>query len=103
MAARRKIYLGSADLMPRNLDHRVEILFPLADDKLVTRVRDELLKGYLRDTAKARRMLADGAYMRIKPTNGKPAFNCQESWIPRKRSEPHDSAEALALKQRPDD
>jgi polyphosphate kinase len=98
-----EVYLGSADLMPRNLDHRVEILFPLADDKLVTRVRDELLKGYLRDTAKARRMLADGAYVRIKSANGKPGFNCQESWIPKKRSEPHESTETLALKQRPDD
>ncbi|HEX5227796.1 MAG TPA: polyphosphate kinase 1 [Bryobacteraceae bacterium] len=99
-----EVYLGSADLMPRNLDHRVEILFPLADPKLVARVRDELLKGYLADTVKARRMLSDGGYVRKKSANAKPAFNCQESWIPRKRSaEPHDGAEALALKHRPDD
>jgi polyphosphate kinase len=99
-----EVYLGSADLMPRNLDHRVEILFPLADDKLVARVRDELLNGYLSDNVKARRMLSDGAYVRKKPANGKPAFNCQESWIPKKRSaESHDSAETLTLKHRPDD
>jgi len=99
-----EVYLGSADLMPRNLDHRVEILFPLADEKLVARVRDELLKGYLSDTAKARRMLSDGAYMRKKPANGKLAFNCQESWIPKRRSmEPHESAATLTLKHRPDD
>jgi polyphosphate kinase len=98
-----EVYLGSADLMPRNLDHRVEILFPLPDEKIVARVRDQLLKGYLSDTAKARRMLSDGAYVRIKSANGKPAFNCQEAWIPKRRSEPHDSAETLALKQRPDD
>jgi polyphosphate kinase len=98
------VYLGSADLMPRNLDHRVEVLFPLADDKLVARVRDELLQGYLSDTAKARRMLSDGAYVRKKAAAGKPAFNCQESWIPKRRStESHDNAETLALKQRPDD
>ena len=99
-----EVYLGSADLMPRNLDHRVEILFPLADDKLIARVRDELLQGYLSDTAKARRMLPDGAFVRKKPANGKPPFNCQESWIPKRRSaESHDSAETLALKHRPDD
>jgi polyphosphate kinase len=99
-----EVYLGSADLMPRNLDHRVEVIFPLADDKLVARVRDELLKGYLNDTVKARRMLSDGAYVRKKPANGKPAFNCQESWIPKRRSiESHDSAETLALKHSPDD
>jgi len=99
-----EVYLGSADLMPRNLDHRVEILFPLADEKIVARVRDEVLKGYLSDTANARRMLPDGTYVRKKPANGKPAFNCQEAWIPKRRwVEPHENAETLALKHRPDD
>jgi polyphosphate kinase len=99
-----EVYLGSADLMPRNLDHRVEILFPLADGKLVTRVRDEMLQRYLSDTAKARRMLSDGSYVRKKPANGKPPFNCQESWIPKRRSlETHEAAETLALKQRADE
>ncbi len=98
-----EVYLGSADLMPRNLDHRVEIIFPLADAKLVARVRDELLKGYLSDTVKARRMLSDGAFVLRKSPNGK-GFNCQESWIPKRRSaELHESAEALAIKHRPDD
>ena len=99
-----EVYLGSADLMPRNLDHRVEILFPLADDKLVARVRDELLARYLGDTAKARRMLPDGTYVRRKPANGKPALNCQESWIPKRRSTgPDESGETAALKHGPDD
>jgi polyphosphate kinase len=99
-----EVYLGSADLMPRNLDHRVEILFPLADDNLVARVRDELLGRYLGDTAKARRMLSDGTYVRKKSANGKAALNCQESWIPKRRStELHESAEILALKHGPDD
>jgi polyphosphate kinase len=99
-----EVYLGSADLMPRNLDHRVEILFPLADDKLIARVRDELLQGYLSDTVKARRMLSDGTYERRKPANGEPALNCQESWIPKRRSaDSYESAETFALKQRPDD
>ncbi len=99
-----EIYLGSADLMQRNLDHRVEILFPLADDKLIARVRDELLKGYLSDTVNARRMLSDGSYVRKKAAPGKPAVNCQENWIPKRRvAEPYESAEILAIKHRPDD
>jgi polyphosphate kinase len=99
-----EVYLGSADLMPRNLDHRVEILFPLADDKIIARVRDELLKGYQSDTANARRMLSDGSFVRKKPAGGKAAVNCQDSWIPKRRPvETHDSAEVLALKQGPDD
>jgi polyphosphate kinase len=90
-------------LMPRNLDHRVEILFPLSDDKIVARVRDELLAGYLRDTVNARRMLSDGTYVRVK-SDSKTAFNCQDSWIPKRRSsEFHESAEVLALKQRVDE
>ena len=99
-----QVYLGSADLMPRNLDHRVEILFPLADEKIVARVRDELLKCYLSDTENARHMLSDGAYVRRKPANGKHAVNCQDSWIPKRRTvESQESAEVQALKQRPDD
>jgi polyphosphate kinase len=99
-----QVYLGSADLMPRNLDHRVEILFPLADANLISRVRDELLKGYLSDTVKARRMLSDGAYVHKKPASGKRPFNCQEAWIPKRRSaESHNTAETLVLKNRPDD
>ena len=99
-----EVFLGSADLMPRNLDHRVEILFPLNDEKLVARVRDDLLKGYLSDTANARRMLSDGSFVRRKPANGKSAVNCQENWIPKRRSvESHENAETLRLKLRPDD
>jgi len=99
-----EVYLGSADLMERNLDHRVEILFPLADDKLIARVRDELLKGYLSDIVNARRMLSDGSYVRKKAATGKPAVNCQEGWIPKRRVvDSHESAETLAMKHRPDD
>ena len=99
-----EVYLGSADLMPRNLDHRVEILFPLGDEKLIARVRDELLERYLSDTVNARRMLSDGAYVRKKAAHGKPPVNCQESWLPKRRSaELHESAETMALKHRPDD
>lgn len=59
-----KLYLGSADLMSRNLDHRVEVLFPVESKKLISRLRDEILRGYLADTRNARRMLSDGRYTR---------------------------------------
>jgi polyphosphate kinase len=59
-----EIYMGSADLMPRNLNRRVEILFPLKEPELIRRVRDQLLTVYLADTVKARRMLSDGTYTR---------------------------------------
>ncbi len=82
-----EVYVGSADLMPRNLDHRVEVLYPLADSKLVARVRDSILEVYLSDTAKARRMQSGGDYTRKKPAHGKRPMNSQEFLLPRRRSE----------------
>ena len=57
-----EIYLGSADLMPRNLNRRVEALFPVESPRLVARLRDEILSTYLADEASARRMRSDGSY-----------------------------------------
>lgn len=96
-----EVYLGSADLMPRNLDHRVEIIFPVADERIMARVRDEILPGYLRDRAKARQMLPDGSYIRKKPQNGNPCFNCQEAWIPKRRAQ--ESHETPTFKRSLDD
>jgi polyphosphate kinase len=81
-----EVYLGSADMMQRNLDHRVEILFPLASESQIARIRDELLGAYLNDTAKARRMLSDGTYVRRKPAPGKHTMSAQESLIRKRRA-----------------
>lgn len=78
-----EIYLGSADLMPRNLDRRVEVLFPILDDTLRSRVRAEILDLYLSDNAKARRMLSSGAYERVRKRKGSSLLNAQERLIPR--------------------
>jgi polyphosphate kinase len=59
------VYIGSADLMPRNLDRRVEVLAPVRDPKLVKRLRDEILGAYLNDNVKTRMMRADGVYERV--------------------------------------
>ncbi len=64
-----EIYLGSADLMPRNLNRRVEVLFPVTSPRLVARLRDEILETYLADRATARHMRSDGTYTR-KSTEG---------------------------------
>jgi polyphosphate kinase len=57
-----EIYIGSADLMPRNLNRRVEVLFPIESPRLVARLRDEILEAYLADQAMARHMRSDGSY-----------------------------------------
>ena len=59
-----RIYLGSADLMNRNLDRRVEVLFPIEDEKLKDRIRTEVLDGFFADTVKMRVLKSDGSYTR---------------------------------------
>lgn len=58
------IYMGSADLMPRNLNTRVEVLFPVEDPDLIRYLRDTVLGVYLREDIKAWHMNADGEYVR---------------------------------------
>ena len=61
---REEVYVGSADLMPRNLNRRVEVVFPVRDTRLVSRLRDEILEVYLADTVNAHEMQTDGSYRR---------------------------------------
>jgi polyphosphate kinase len=61
---KEEIYLGSADLMVRNLDRRVEVLFPVQDPKLIARLRNDILGTYLADTHNAHFMQPDGSYVR---------------------------------------
>jgi polyphosphate kinase len=66
-----KVYLGSADWMPRNLFRRVEVIFPVRDPVLRKRVTDEILPAYLADCIKARVLGSDGIYQRSQCTEGK--------------------------------
>jgi polyphosphate kinase len=78
-----EIYLGSADLMPRNLNRRVEVDFPVQDKNLVRLIRDEILATYLKEQAKARHMMSDGKYVRDPNFDKKGALNSQETFIAR--------------------
>ena len=79
-----EIYLGSADLMGRNLDRRVEILFPVLDPRLVRQVKSEVLDTCLLDTAKARTLHADGSYGRAETPSAGGALDCQAELIKRR-------------------
>ncbi len=70
-----EIYMGSADWMPRNLDRRVEILFPVLDDKLKKEVK-HILKVELSDNMKAHVLKSDGNYEKI-DKRGKVLVNSQ--------------------------
>lgn len=80
-AGAAEVYLGSADLMQRNLDRRVETLFPLEDPTLVEHVRDELLAVYLRDNTRAHILMPDGTYVRAHPEDGVAPIDSQEVFI----------------------
>jgi polyphosphate kinase len=75
-----EIYLGSADLMQRNLDHRVEVVFPLEKPEHVRYLRDDVLQKYLHDNLRARVMQPDGKYKRIKPGANQERIDVQE-WL----------------------
>jgi len=60
-----KLFIGSADLMKRNLDHRVEVITPVKDNKL-KQILKEILEVYLKDTAQARVLCSDGSYKRLR-------------------------------------
>jgi polyphosphate kinase len=78
---KREVYLSSADWMPRNFQRRVEVMFPIDDEGLRDRVVDEILAIALADNVKARQLLPDGSYVRVRPeaavngTNGAHAAN----------------------------
>jgi polyphosphate kinase len=76
-----EIYLGSADLMERNLDKRVETLFPIEDPILRDAIRREVLDRELEDTVNSSILLPDGSYVHARPEPGEPPFDCQDWFI----------------------
>jgi polyphosphate kinase len=76
-----EIYLGSADLMPRNIDRRVEVLFPVQDQQMINHIHDSILGFYARDNIKARKLLPDGSYYREKPQANEEPLNVQNWFI----------------------
>jgi polyphosphate kinase len=65
-AGEAEVYIGSADWMKRNLDHRVEVVVPINDKNLRNYLKSEVLDVYLRDTAQARVLRADGSYQKLR-------------------------------------
>jgi polyphosphate kinase len=76
-----ELYMGSADLMPRNIDHRVEVLFPVRDPAMVRSIYEGVLRVYLSDNVKARRMLSNGTYTRAKAGPSAARVNSQAALL----------------------
>jgi polyphosphate kinase len=76
-----KIYLSSADWMPRNFHRRVEVMFPIEAPELRQRLLKEVIPTYLRDNARARILHSDGSYTRLQPEPGQPTHRSQEEFL----------------------
>ncbi|MBP1466012.1 polyphosphate kinase 1 [Candidatus Chloroploca sp. M-50] len=76
-----EIYLGSADLMERNLDRRVEELFPVEDPALARYVRKTMLDTYLNDNTRAHVLHANGTYERRTPGEDEPVDSQVPAWM----------------------
>ncbi|MBY0514266.1 MAG: polyphosphate kinase 1 [Gemmataceae bacterium] len=76
-----EVFTGSADWMDRNLSRRVEVVFPIEQPDLKQRVIDEVLKTTLADNVKARELLPDGTYRRVKPAEGEPRVRSQARFL----------------------
>jgi len=77
---KEEIYLGSADLMQRNLDHRVEVVFPVERPEHIQHLRENVLAAYFRDNTRARVMNSDGTYIRLKPKEKEDKVDIQQ-WL----------------------
>ncbi len=72
-----EVYIGSADLMERNLDRRVEVLCPITDPAIRQLLRDAVLEVLLSDTDRAWELQTDGTYVKATPPEGVPPLNSQ--------------------------
>lgn len=78
---KEEIYIGSADIQQRNLDRRVETVFPVQDPHLKLLIKDTLIKFMLKDNVKARELKPDMTYEFVKPkSDEEKRINAQE-WL----------------------
>ena len=77
-----ELYLASADLMPRNLEKRVEILFPILDEKLKGELYD-ILCDYFNDNCKASVLNGMGKWAQVTPSSGEKLFRAQKEMLAR--------------------
>jgi polyphosphate kinase len=92
-AGNREVYIGSADLMGRNLDRRVETIVPILDQAMQNTI-DEIWATFAADNQKSRILRADGTYVRRQPRTGEAPVNAQNVFL--ERAQARESSPILA-------
>lgn len=87
-ACQPEVYLGSADWMPRNFFRRIEVVFPVEDGNLADRIRHEILKTMLLDTARTHFLESNGSYRRAGGERAKAQIDSQREFMKRAAASP---------------
>jgi polyphosphate kinase len=86
-----ELLIGSSDMMFRNLNERVEVLFSVPDPRIRKAILEDMLKIHLKDNVKARKLLPNGKYKRVTPKEGDLPLNSQ-FWLIQNRGVWHEKA-----------
>jgi polyphosphate kinase len=90
-----EMYLGSADLMERNLNRRVEVLCPVLQSDIKTKLRG-ILDTYLRDNVRAYRLTTDGSYELLSPPTPEQAYSAQDVLLAALTNDPSESSDTAS-------